>query len=98
MSAPTPEQVAAYARALDAGASLLERLLTMLRGDAQTRASRKRRRALRKLQAATRAEARGRLVRAAALRKAARALLAEAEALWPIGAEIAALQAAVDRA
>lgn len=92
MSAPTPDQIGAYARALEAGASLLDRLLAALRGGPQAQAARKRRAAMRKLRRASRAEAKGDVARGAALRREAHALLAEAEVLWPLGEELAALE------
>lgn len=92
MSAPTPDQISAYARAAEAGASLLDRLLAVLRGGPEARASRKRRAAMRKLRRAARAEARGNWERGIALRREAHALIIEAEALWPLDAELAALR------
>ena len=92
MSAPTPDQISAYARAAEAGASLLDRLLTLLRGGPEAQASRKRRAAMRKMKRADRAEGRGAFLHAEGLRREARALLIEAEALWPLDAELAALR------
>ena len=92
MSAPTPDQISAYARVAEAGASLLDRLLAVLRGGPEARASRKRRVAMRKLRRAARAEARGNRERGIALRREAHALIIEAEALWPLDAELAALR------
>lgn len=86
MSAPTPDQVAAYARAAAAVGDALARFFERLRGGPQDRASRKRRSAMRKLRRAARWPA-----QAERLREEARGLLAEAEALWPIAEELAAL-------
>lgn len=90
MTAPTPDQVSAYARAVDAAGSAVARLIDLLRGPPEVRASRKRRAALRKLARAGKIEAR-RPGRAATLRAEARDLIAEAEALWPLASELAAL-------
>ena len=91
MSAPTPDQISAYARAMDAASSVLQRIFDAVRGGPERQASRKRRAAMRKLSRATRLEGRGQIAAAAVLRTKARALLLEAEALWPLGEEIAAL-------
>lgn len=87
---PPPDAVARYAELAGAGLGLLERLAALVDQSPQARASRLRRRALRKLRRADRLLAR-RAPRARAVRREAETLLAEAEALWPIDLEIAAL-------